>query len=76
MDKPAPKPRRPSPWQFNLKTLLVLTTAFCVLFGVFRWARLSLLASAVMASVFAVSLLLGYVLVVAAAESVDDRPDE
>ena len=61
-----------SPFQFSLRSMLLLTTVFAVLFGVFRWAKLSIWASLLVTLVFIVSFAGGFALLVAMVNSVGD----
>jgi hypothetical protein len=60
-------------FQFSLGSMLLLTTAFAVLFGVFRWAEISVWASLLVTLLFIVSLTAGFALIVAMLHSLDDE---
>jgi hypothetical protein len=63
---------RPRPFQFSLRSILVVTAVFAVLFAVFRWTKLSVGASLLVTLLFVVSLTGGFALVVALAHSLGD----
>ena len=63
-------------FQFSLQSILVLTTVFAVLFAAFRWAQLSVWASLLVTLIFVVSLIGGFALVVALAQSLGDDDQE
>jgi hypothetical protein len=62
-----------SAFQFSLSSMLLLTTAFAVLFGAFRWAELSVWASLVVTLLFIVSFAAGFALIVSMLHSLDDE---
>ena len=58
--------------QFSLHSMLVLTTAFAVMFGVFQWAEMSVWSSLLVTLIFIVSFAGGFALIVAMLHSLGD----
>ena len=63
-------------FQFSLRSMLVLTTAFAVMFGVFRWAQLSIWASLLVTLLFVISFTGGIALIVSMLQSIGNDGDD
>ena len=75
-DKPQ-RPRRP-PLQFQLRTMLVITAAFGLLFAILKWLDVPPVASLIVLVVLFVSVLaaLGLLVVIAASVTGEENEDE
>ncbi|MFV1968289.1 MAG: hypothetical protein ACC628_22930 [Pirellulaceae bacterium] len=62
-------------FQFSLRSMLVLVTAFAVMFGLFRWAQMTVWSSLLVTLLFIISFASGFALLVAMLHSMDDDED-
>jgi len=67
---------RAASFQYSLRSILALTTAFAVLFGVFRWAQLSVWASILVTLLLMVSFVAAFALILALSHSLDDDQEQ
>ena len=68
--------RRPPPLQFRLRTMFLVTAAFCVLFGTLRWLGVPPLAGFIVLVVLGVSVPAAVLLVVVIAGSMTGEEDD
>ena len=64
----------PHPFQFSLRSIMVVTLVCCVLFSIFKAAGFGLLASSLTSGLITLSFIAGFALVLLMAKSIDQEP--